>query len=151
MRKSFFAVALAALMGVAQPAAAQHVTVSLRLGDGPVAIRGYYASRPQYVIPRRFVCEPDGSFLYCWDREAYRVEQPVIYVYPADRRCVPVRRHERRAEDGKDWRPVPHGAVPRQGRARVAAAMLRKIGTGRGPATAVAPRPHLAREVIPDL
>ena len=118
MRKSFFAVALAALMGVAQPAAAQHVTVSLRLGDGPVAIRGYYASRPQYVIPRRFVCEPDGSFLYCWDREAYRVEQPVIYVYPADRRFVPVRRHERRAEDEKYWRHAAHGAFQRWRRDR---------------------------------
>jgi hypothetical protein len=33
MRKSLFAIALAALMGFARPAAAQHISVSLRLGD----------------------------------------------------------------------------------------------------------------------
>jgi len=108
MRKPLFGLALAALMGAAQPAAAQHVFVSLRLGDGPVALHGYYASRPQYVIPRRFVCEPDGPFLYCWDRAANRVARPVIYVYPADRRFVAVRRHYRHDEDQRYWSHAAH-------------------------------------------
>jgi hypothetical protein len=108
MNRSLFGMALAALMGFAQPAAAQHVSVRLRLGDGPVAIRGYYASRPQYVIPRRFVCEPDGAFLYCWDRAAYRVERPVIYVYPTDRRFVVTRRDYRHDEDQQYWRHAAH-------------------------------------------
>ena len=115
MRRSLFGIALAALMGVAHPAAAQRVTVQLRLGDGPVFVRGYYASRPQYVIPRRFVCEPDRAFLYCWDRAAYRVERPVVYVYPANRRLVPVRRDDRRERDDRYWRHAAYHAFARWG------------------------------------
>ena len=108
MSKPLIGMALAAVVGFAQPAAAQHIAVTLRLGDGPVAIRGYYASRPQYVLPRRFVCQPDGPVLYCWDRTAYRAARPVIYVYPADRRFVVARRDYRRDlrrdDDGRYWR-----------------------------------------------
>ena len=75
---------------------------------------GYYASRPQYVIPGRLVCEPDGAFLYCWDRAAYRVARPLIYVYPADRRFVPLRR-DYRDDDDMYWRRAAHRVFQRWG------------------------------------
>jgi len=104
MTRTLQGIVLAALIGAASPLAAQHVFVNLRLGDGPVRVSGYYASRPQYVIPQRFVCERDGPFAYCWDRLRYAVEQPVVYVYPADPRFVVVERHYRRGHDDGEWR-----------------------------------------------
>lgn len=104
---------MAALLGIASPAAAQDVRVSLRLGDGPVRVSGYYASRPQYLIPRHFYCEPDGPFMYCWDRSAYLVERPVVYVYPANRRFVVVERHYRWDRDAKWWRKEARKAFRR--------------------------------------
>ena len=104
---------LAALLGIVSPAAAQHVRVSLRLGDGPVRVAGYYASRPQYAIPHRFHCEPEGPFLYCWDQRAHLVERPVVYVYPANRRFVVVERHYRWDRDGRKWRKEARKAIRR--------------------------------------
>lgn len=104
---------LAALVGWVSPTAAQDLRVSLRLGDGPVRVSGYYASRPQYVIPRHFYCEPEGPFLYCWDERAYWVERPVVYVYPANRRFVVVERHYRWERDGNKWRKEAQKALKR--------------------------------------
>lgn len=103
MNRLLHALAVLTLAG-ASPVAAQDVRVSLRLGDGPIHVAGYYASRPQYAIPARFYCEPDGPFLYCWDERAYLVERPVVYVYPANRRFVVVERHYRWDRDGRKWR-----------------------------------------------
>ena len=102
---------LATLLGTASPLAAQHVSVNLRLGDGPVRVSGYYASRPQYAIPHRFVCESDGPFVYCWDRSGYVVERPVVYVYPANPRFVVVERHYRWGRDGAQWRKEARHAM----------------------------------------
>lgn len=104
---------LAALLGTASPLAAQRVLVNLRLGDGPVRLSGYYASRPQYVIPRHFVCEPDGRFVYCWDRAPYAAAHPVVYVYPANPRFVVVERHYRWGRDAKQWRKQARHAMKR--------------------------------------
>ena len=104
MTRTLQGMVLAALLGTASPLAAQRVSVNLRLGDGPVGVSGYYASRPQYLIPQRFACERDGQFVYCWDRAGYAVEQPVVYVYPANPRFVVVERHYRRDRDAGEWR-----------------------------------------------
>ncbi len=113
MKKTLIAIVCAALFGAVSPARAQDVSVSLRLGDGPVRISGYYASGPQYVIPQTYYCEPDGPFMYCWDRVTYVVERPVVYVYPANPRFVVVRRHYRHDRDEKLWRKHAQQAMKR--------------------------------------
>jgi hypothetical protein len=113
MTRNTIGIAAALLLAVAAPAAAQDVAVSLRLGDGPIRVSGYYASRPQYVIPRSFVCEPDGPFVYCWDQYRYVAERPVVYVYPANPRFVVVQRHYRWGRDAKQWRKEARKAMHR--------------------------------------
>ena len=104
---------LAALVGVVSPAAGQDVRVSLRLGDGLVRVSGYYASRPQYAIPRHLNCEPEGPFLYCWDARPHWIERPVVYVYPVNRRFVVVERHYRWDRDARKWRKEAQKALKR--------------------------------------
>ncbi len=117
MTRTLQGMLLAALLGVGSPLAAQDVSVSLRLGDGPVRVSGYYASRPQYVIPRRYYCEPDGAFVYCWDQVGYVVQRPVVYVYPANPRFVVVQRHYRWGRDAQQWRKEARRAMKRWRRA----------------------------------
>ncbi len=111
MNQTVIGTIAAALLSAAAPLVAQDVAVSLRLGEGPVHISGYYASRPQYVVPRRFYCEPEGPFVYCWDQAAYLVRRPVVYVYPANPRFVVVQRHYRWDRDGKQWRKEARKAM----------------------------------------
>ncbi len=117
MSRTLAGMVFAALISAASPLAAQDVSVSLRLGDGPIRLSGYHASRPQYVIPRRFYCEPDGPFVYCWDQVGYVVERPVVYVYPANPRFVVVQRHYRRDRDAKQWRKEARKALKQWRRA----------------------------------
>lgn len=111
MTRTLQGIVLAALVVTASPLYAQHVFVNLRLGDGPARVSGYYASRPQYVVPQRFYCEPDGAFVYCWDRAGYAMDRPVVYVYPANPRFVVVERHYRWDRDAKEWRKEARHAM----------------------------------------
>lgn len=113
MNRTLQGMVLATLLSSASPLAAQHVFVNLRLGDGPIRVSGYYAPRPQYVIPRRFICEPDGPFVYCWDQTSYAVAAPVVYVYPADPGFVVVERHYRWDRDAGVWRREARHAMRR--------------------------------------
>jgi hypothetical protein len=113
MNRKLQGMALAAMLGTASPAAAQNISVNLRLGDGPVRVAGSYASRPQYAIPQRFHCEAEGRFLYCWDQRAYWGERPVVYVYPANQRFAGPERHYRWNRDDRKWRKEARKAMMR--------------------------------------
>ena len=82
-------IALAALANT--PALGQRIAVDLAWHSSTRArVSGSYGSAEAYLRSGYRYCAPEGRYLYCWDRQAYRPGRPMaVHVFqrrgPADR------------------------------------------------------------------